>query len=290
MNKKVILIALAFVIAISCAVCLVACDKGNDGLVSASLVQDKTPEHVDRVQILDGNNTVAELGKNCGNGWATPKQIQKDKAYTLKVMLDQYYEAGTLKMFINDIETALEKETDGSCAYACQYTPTKDFVIKFEGAPALESANITLALDWNNYDPIINGDTSDADEYRTLKSLVSESVYIQVVVNGQPKVPFGTPIRLSALPNVLQNNAVLGLKKTDEVKIYIYTTSADLKAYNDFAMVLCDVTYDGGGMSCNPKPYEAYEENGKVGTVATFTVDKSETITIMPYFVYTSWN
>lgn len=290
MNKKVNLIALAFVIAISCVFCLVACDKGNDGLVSASLVQDKTPEHVDRVQIFDGNNTVAELGEDCGNGWATSKQIQKDKAYTLKVSLDQYYGIGDMKMFINDVETALEKETDGYYSYACQYTPTKDFVIKFEGAPSLESANITLALDWNNYDPIINGDTSDAEEFRTLKSLVSESVYIQVVVNGQPKAPFGTPIRLSALSNVLQNNAVLSLKKTDEVKIYIYTTNADLKAFNDFAMVLCDVTYDGGGMSYNPKPYEAYEENGKVGTVATFTVDKSETITIMPYFIYTSWN
>lgn len=151
MKKKLLLTVLALVCAVTCAFGLAACNEEGSDKVSCTLAP--TPEHILQVQLLNGNSTVADLGAYCDR-WETPRQIDKNIEVEIHVYLDYEYEIGTLKMSVNDTETALTPYIDPntnqvvSGSYFCKYTPTADFTITFGGkaqyVPTIAVTGITL--------------------------------------------------------------------------------------------------------------------------------------------------
>ena len=134
--KKVFLTLAMIMSIISCGFLFTACgDKDNK--VSCTL----TPTaHVHQVQINIPREDVAliDLGP-IFDRWSAFKLIVKDKEYDIDVVLDDQYEIGTLKMFINEIEMALTPIINSDTgeivpsSYSCKYTPTADFTITFSG-------------------------------------------------------------------------------------------------------------------------------------------------------------
>lgn len=151
MKKKLLLSVLAFVCALTCALGLVACNEEESDKVSCTLAP--TPEHIHQVQVMNGNSVEADLGAYCDR-WETPRQIDKNIEYEIRVHLDYEYEIGSLKMSVNGTETALTPYIDPntnqvvSGSYWCKYTPTADFTIAFGGkaqyVPIIAVTGITL--------------------------------------------------------------------------------------------------------------------------------------------------
>lgn len=144
MKKKLMPFILALVCALAFAFGLAACDDGNDSVNGTVQI----PEHVTDIALVgDGvlDKTMTE----------TERRYLADKNVELEIWLelDQDHEIGSLKMYINDEETALTLDTRPSSImngklYICKYTPTADFTITFSGAvryaPKVAVTSVTL--------------------------------------------------------------------------------------------------------------------------------------------------
>lgn len=265
MKKKFLLTLLALVCALCCAFGLAACDNGGDSNQVTGTLKSN-PEHVVLVKIND-----IPLGDMVNT--LSTSSLDKEKETTINVLLDRFYEIGTLKMSINGTEMALTKHATDNNIYTCKYTPTADFEITFSGEAKPKTTTIMFnTIDWQPCYDYYSGQDDATAKGDALKALIQNNVRIKLLVNDVEKAPYNG-MKLISFESALSTNSAVTINMKDKVEIQLYTDSNELILST--AVIL--VNYNG------PAEESSLSSDNKNYTAKIDEVIDTVTITICPH-------